>query len=110
MNTAEEYRRTAWDCLKLAEATLDPRTRASMLDLAQVWVGLADRAARNNQYRLAGYRAKAWACEARARHAKNPRQREDLQIFAQLWMSLTEPLPYDLRGAYELPRPTAQHH
>jgi len=50
-----------------------------MLELAQVWLGLADKAKRYDQYRLAGYRAKAWACEARARRAPDPQQRVELE-------------------------------
>ena len=103
MATAEEYRRSAWDCLKLAEATTNAATRASMLELAQVWVGLADKAERNDQYRIAGYRAKAYECHSRARRVSDAQRREELETFAQLWMSLTEPAP-DLRGAYEITR------
>jgi len=51
MGTAEEYRRIAWDCLKLAEATSNPQTSASMLNLAQDWVRLAEQAERNDQHR-----------------------------------------------------------
>jgi len=109
MGRVEDYRRTAWDCFRLAEATSNPETRASMLELAQVWQGLADKAERNDQYRLASYRAKAWACETRARHAADPSRRADLEAFAQMWLSLTEPLPDHLRGAYEAP-PAPTHH
>jgi hypothetical protein len=106
MSTVEEYRRTAWDCLKLAEATSNAQTRASMLELAQVWLGLADKAERNDRYRLAGYRAKAYECQSRARRAEDPQRRADLETFARLWMSLTEPIG-DLRGAYEVTRAPA---
>ena len=109
MNTPEEYRRTAWDCLKLAEATCNPETRSSMLDLAQVWMGLANKAERADHYRLVGYRAKAYECRSRARRAEDPQRRADLETFAEMWMSLTEPVP-DLRGAYEMPAPSALHH
>jgi hypothetical protein len=37
MSTAEEYRRVAWHYLKLAEATSNPRTGASLLNLADYW-------------------------------------------------------------------------
>ena len=107
MGSVEEYRRTAWDCLRLAEGTSNPDTRASMLELAQGWLGLADKAERNDQYRLAGYRAKAYECQSRARRANDPQRRADLEIFAQLWMSLTEPIGDDVRGAYEIT--AAQH-
>jgi hypothetical protein len=102
MATVEEYRRTAWDCLKLAEGASNPETRASMLELAQVWLDLADKAERYDQYRLAGYRAKAYECQSRARRVSDPERRADLETFAQLWVSLTEPVP-ELRGAYEAP-------
>jgi hypothetical protein len=100
---AEEYRRSAWDCLKLAEGTTSAATRTSMLELAQVWLGLADKAERNDQYRIAGYRAKAYDFHSRARRVVDPQRRQDLETFAQLWMSLTEPAP-DIRGAYEVTR------
>jgi hypothetical protein len=87
MVTVEEYRRTAWDCLKLAEGTSNAQTHASMLELAQVWLGLADKAERNDQYRLVGYRAKAYECQSRARQVEDPQRRADLETFAQLWMS-----------------------
>ena len=73
-----------------------------MLDLAQVWVGLAEKAERNDQYRLATYRARAYECQARARHVSDPQRRTDLETFAELWMSLAEPPP-ELRGAHEAP-------
>ena len=110
MHTAEDYRRTAWDCLKLAEATSNPQTRASMLELAQVWVGLAGKAERYDQYRVAGYRAKVYECQSRAQRTGDPRRRADLETFAQLWMSLTEPMG-ELPGAYEVtaaPAPSVQ--
>ena len=103
MATVEEYRRTTWDCLRVAEATSNARTRASMLELAQVWLGLAERAGRNYHYRLVGYRAKAWEYQTRAQRAEDPQRRADLETFAQMWMSLTEPIDHNLRGAYELP-------
>jgi hypothetical protein len=31
MGTAEEYRRSAWECLKIAEGTSNPNTRACLL-------------------------------------------------------------------------------
>lgn len=104
MDMVEEYRHAAWDCLKLAEATSNPETRASMLHLAQVWTALAERAERSDQYRLAAYRAKAWECETRARRADDTQRRVDLETFARMWMTLTEPVADEpLRGAYELP-------
>src|SRR5205085_6377902 len=55
---AEQYRNLAWDCLKLAEGTSNGDTRASMLDLAQRWLRLAEQSERTPQYQRAGYRAK----------------------------------------------------
>jgi hypothetical protein len=102
MGTAEEYRRTAWDCLKLAEATSNPQTSAAMLDLAQEWVRLAEQAEQNDQYRQHGYRAKAWECAARAQSVNDPERRADMLRFAGMWLSLTEPIG-DFRLPYELP-------
>jgi hypothetical protein len=113
MGTAEQYRHTAWDCLKLAEASSNPQTRASMLGLAQDWVKLAKRAERNDQSKLTeyrakgfgtwarGYRARAQDCMSLAESTNDPERRADLLLFARMWMSLTEPIAYDLRGAYE---------
>ena len=103
MGTAEEYRRVAWDCLKLAEAASNPKTNVSMLNLAQYWVRLAEEAERNRQYGLSGYHTKAWECAARAQSMSDPERRADMLRFAGMWMSLTEPIRDELRGAYELP-------
>jgi len=103
MGTAEQYRRAAWDCLKLAETTSNPQTSSAMLNLAQEWVSLAEQAERNDQYRLAGYRAKAWECLSLAESVNDPERRVDLLLFGRMWLSLTEPIEDDLRGAYELP-------
>jgi len=85
MSTAEEYRRVAWDCLKLVEAASNPKTNASMLNLADYWVRRADE------------------CAARAQSMNDPERRADMLRFAGMWLSLTEPIKYELRGAYELP-------
>ena len=102
MNTAQ-YRIFAWDCLNLAEATSNVDTRASMLNLAQHWVRLAEQSERKPQYQRAGYRAKAWECVSRAESINDPERRADLLGFGRLWMSLAEPTQVELRGAYELP-------
>jgi hypothetical protein len=112
VGTAKEYRDTAWDCLKLAEGTSSPRTRAALLDLAQEWVKLAEQDERNNRYKLypakgyrawaRGYRTKAQECMSLAESINDPERRADLLLFGRLWMSLTEPMD-DLAGAYELP-------
>lgn len=103
MSTAQEYRRTAWDCLRLAEAASNPNASASMLNLAQYWVRLAKEAERNGQYGLSRYHARAWECAARAQSMSDTERRADMLRFAGMWLSLTEPIRDDLRGAYELP-------
>jgi hypothetical protein len=42
MGRAEQYRWFAVRCLEIARTTLDPQTRAAMLQMAQVWSRLAD--------------------------------------------------------------------
>jgi hypothetical protein len=85
MGTAEKYREVAWDYLKRAEATSNPKTTASRLNLADYWVGRADE------------------CAARAQSISDPDQRADMLRFAGMWLSLTEPTKDELRGAYEWP-------
>jgi hypothetical protein len=103
VGTALGYRRTAWDCLKLAEASSSPKTRAALLDLAQHWVRLAEEAERNGQYGSSEYQARAWQCAARAQTISDPERRADMLRFAGMWLSLTEPIQDPFRGAYELP-------
>ncbi len=85
MGAAEGYRRIAWDCLKLAEATSNPKTGASTLNLADYWVRRADE------------------CAARAQSINDPERRAGMLHFAAMWLSLAEPVKDELRGAYELP-------
>jgi hypothetical protein len=106
MDKAWEYRRIAWDCVKLAEAASALQTRAAMWDVAQIWVSLVKRAERNDDNQLSKYRAKAWQCAARAQVVKDPEQRAELLRFAGIWLSLTEPVEEELPGAYELPTRT----
>jgi hypothetical protein len=47
-NKADEYRRNAADCLRMAERTAAPTARATLLDMAQSWRVLADQAERNS--------------------------------------------------------------
>jgi hypothetical protein len=103
MGRVEDYRRAARGCLSLAEVSEDLETRASLLNLAQNWVKLAEHTERRDQQRLAGYRAKAWECLSLAEGINDPERRADLLRFAGMWMSLTEPIKEPLRGAYELP-------
>jgi hypothetical protein len=44
MGRVQDYRRFAEECLKLAQASDDPQTRASFLQMAQVWFRLAEQA------------------------------------------------------------------
>ena len=44
MGKSDEYRRYARECLEMASAINDPRARASLLQMAQVWFRLAERA------------------------------------------------------------------
>lgn len=47
-NKAEEYRRNAANCLRVAERTADVAARATLLDMAQSWRFLAEQAERNS--------------------------------------------------------------
>jgi hypothetical protein len=47
---SDHYRQYALECLRFAEAMHDPRTRAVLIDMAQAWIRLADRAARSQAY------------------------------------------------------------
>jgi len=47
-NKADEYRRNAVDCLRMAERTADLAARATLLDMAQAWRVLAEQADRNS--------------------------------------------------------------
>jgi hypothetical protein len=44
MARSEMYRRFARACLELARSTAEPQTRALMLQMAQAWQQLAERA------------------------------------------------------------------
>jgi hypothetical protein len=41
--TFEEYQQRAADCLRVAQETNDPTSRALLLEMAQAWVNLAER-------------------------------------------------------------------
>jgi hypothetical protein len=47
-NKADEYRRNAVNCLRVAERTADLAARATLLDMAQSWRFLAEQADRNS--------------------------------------------------------------
>jgi hypothetical protein len=46
MSRAEEYRRYAAECIRVAQETADPRDKALLLEMAQKWRELAERADR----------------------------------------------------------------
>ena len=41
MGRSDEYRRYAAECLEMASVVHDPKTRATLLQMAQVWLRLA---------------------------------------------------------------------
>jgi hypothetical protein len=47
MNSTDEYRRNAADCLRAAERTTDLAARVSLIGMAQAWHRLADQAEQN---------------------------------------------------------------
>ena len=46
--TFEEYQQRAADCLRVAQETNDPTSKALLLEMAQAWLNLAERARANN--------------------------------------------------------------
>src|SRR5438552_7574508 len=59
MDTAQEYRLAACDCLRMAEVTSHPETLDSLLSLAQHWAQMAEQAERSNRYRGVGHDRRA---------------------------------------------------
>jgi hypothetical protein len=47
--TPEDYRRFAAECLRLGRTTDDQQTRAVLLQMAQVWLRLAEQNERNSK-------------------------------------------------------------
>jgi hypothetical protein len=41
--TFEEYQQRAADCLRVAQETEDPTSKALLLEMAQAWINLAER-------------------------------------------------------------------
>ena len=41
MGRSDQYRRYAAECLEMASVTHDPKARATLLQMAQVWLRLA---------------------------------------------------------------------
>lgn len=52
MNKPDCYRQYALECLRLANDTNEPSTKAVLIDMAQAWIKLADRAQKNRQLGL----------------------------------------------------------
>jgi hypothetical protein len=44
LSTPEEYQRRAADLLRIAQETHDPANKALLLEMAQAWLNLAERA------------------------------------------------------------------
>ena len=44
MGAARNYHRMALECLELAEAARDPASQDTLIHMAELWAGLADRA------------------------------------------------------------------
>jgi hypothetical protein len=57
MGLAENHRKRAEDCFKFAQLSHDARHKSLWLDLAQSWLSLAQRAAKESE----------WQAEARRR-------------------------------------------
>ena len=49
MGKLDSYRRAALDCLQLAEASSDPKSRLVLVQIAQMWADLADQAVKDTQ-------------------------------------------------------------
>lgn len=47
MGKLDSYSRAALDCLQLAEATSDPKSRLVLVQMAQMWADLANQAVKN---------------------------------------------------------------
>jgi hypothetical protein len=43
----DDYRRNAFDCIRLAQAAVNPRDKAMLVGMAQTWIRLAERAQKN---------------------------------------------------------------
>jgi hypothetical protein len=47
MNDMGRYRKYAANCLKFAQSTADPNAKLALVDMAQIWIMLAEEAERN---------------------------------------------------------------
>jgi len=52
VNKPDYYRQYALECLRLANGTPEPSTKAVLIDMAQAWITLAEQAHRNRQLSL----------------------------------------------------------
>jgi hypothetical protein len=50
--TVGRYRKQAADCLTMAQTTVDPNSKLALVDMAQVWIMLAEEAEENGGLRL----------------------------------------------------------
>ena len=49
MNNHERYRNNAEHCLRLANETNNPGIKGKLIDMAELWMKLAEKAERNNE-------------------------------------------------------------
>jgi hypothetical protein len=47
MDDVGRYRKHAANCLSIAQHTADPKAKLALIDMAQIWVALAEEAERN---------------------------------------------------------------
>jgi hypothetical protein len=47
MDDVGRYRRHAANCLGIAQSTADPKAKLALIDMAQIWIMLAEEAERN---------------------------------------------------------------
>ena len=47
MDNVGRYRKHAANCLSIAQHTLDPKSKLALIDMAQIWIMLAEEAERN---------------------------------------------------------------
>jgi len=52
VNRPDYYRQHALECLRLANDTNEPSTKAVLIDMAQAWIRLAEQAQRNRRLDL----------------------------------------------------------
>jgi len=53
MTKVEVYRRYAAECVRMAKQAVDPRSKGTLIDMASVWLRLADQAEKNSLADLA---------------------------------------------------------